>query len=262
MHTTVLLTTYASLLAQFVTGVFGFWGMTHDVAPENEALKTSLTIEMVVQLIEFSFYLWFVSEFNLATMAATRYKDWIVSTPLMLVSAMIFYHYEQGRQEGRDTTNSVSDFFQTHRKTIATVLVANMAMIVFGYAGEKGWMSMGLGVGLGFIAFGVAFSTIWSQLASQSEMGKRLFALITSVWALYGVAFLFPVAAKNIAYNGLDVVAKNLFGVFLTIKVIEASVSHRRLGQATYQLLEHGGLDTDDVTTKAWHQERRLRAPS
>jgi len=136
---------------------------------------------------------------------------------------MIFYEYEKDRQEGRDTTHSVGDFFRTHRQTLAAVLVANTAMIVLGYAGEVGWLSMGWSVVLGFVAFGVAFSTLWSRLASHSDMGKRLFSVIASVWALYGVAFLFPVAAKNIAYNGLDLVAKNAFGVFLAIKVMQSS---------------------------------------
>jgi bacteriorhodopsin len=247
MNDTVLHTTYASLLAQFVTGVFGVLGLTYDVAPENEAPKTSLKIEMFVQVIEFVFYLFFVGNFDLATMAPTRYKDWIVSTPLMLVSNMIFYYYEQERQEGLDTTNSVSNFFRTHRKTIVTVLLANVAMIALGYAGEVGWMSKGWSVAMGFVAFGVAFSTIWSKLASKSDIGKRLFSVTASVWAMYGVAFLFPVAAKNIAYNGLDVVAKNLFGVFLSYKVMEASSLRRRLGQLSYHLLEHFGPD-DDVT--------------
>jgi bacteriorhodopsin len=223
MERTVLKTTYASLFAQFATGALGGWALTRNVAPANEALKTSLNIEMFVQLIEFTFYIWFVSDFNLASMAPTRYKDWVVTTPLMLISAMLFYYYEQARQEGRDTTNSVHNFFQTHRSTIAIVVLANFLMIAFGYAGEVGWMSMGWSVVLGFAAFGVAFSTMWSRLASKSDMGERLFSFIAGVWALYGVAFMFPVAAKNIAYNGLDVVAKNFFGVFLSLKVIEAS---------------------------------------
>lgn len=230
MDKTVLHTIYASILAQFVTGVLGIWGLTHDVAPQDEALKVSLNIEMVVQLIEFMFYMWFVSDFNIASMTTTRYKDWIVSTPLMLISAMIFFHYQQARQEGRDTANSEDDFFQTHRKTIVAVLVANAAMIAFGYAGEVGWLSMGWSVGLGFVAFGIAFSTVWLRLASKSDTGKKLWSVIAGVWALYGVAFLLPVAEKNIAYNGLDVVAKNLFGVYLSIKVIEASSLHEKQG--------------------------------
>lgn len=246
MMQTVLQTTYASLLAQFLTGAFGVLGLTYDVAPEHQALKTSLNIEMGVQLIELIFYLWFVSHFNLATMAATRYKDWVVSTPLMLISTMLYYYYEQARQERRDTTNAVSEFFQTHRDTIAIVLLANFWMIAFGYAGEVGWISMGTSVVLGFVAFGVAFYTMWSRLASKSVVGKKLFSAIAGVWSLYGVAFMFPMAAKNIAYNALDVVAKNMFGVYLAHKVIQESSLHRRpFAQTSYRLLEHHSPEED-----------------
>jgi len=69
MEKPVLYTTYVSILVQFVTGVFGGVGLTYDVAPENEAIKTSLKLEMVVQMIQFVFYLWLLldSDFNLAT---------------------------------------------------------------------------------------------------------------------------------------------------------------------------------------------------
>jgi hypothetical protein len=53
---------------------------------------------------------------------------------------------------------------------------------------------MGLSVVLGFAAYGLAFSTMWLRLASESDMGKRLFSIIAGVWALYGIAFVFPVA--------------------------------------------------------------------
>jgi hypothetical protein len=234
MTNPVLQTTYVSLVAQFVTGVFGLYGLTHEVASEHNALKTSLGIEMVVQAIEFGFYVWFIKHFNLSTMAPTRYKDWIVSTPLMLISAMIYFHYEKARQEKRDTTHVINEFLGRHHDTIKIVVVANFAMIAFGYAGEMGWLQMRDSVVLGFVSMAVAFYTMWSRLASKSEMGKKLFLFIGIVWSLYGIAFMLPMAAKNIAYNGLDVVAKNFFGAFLAYKVIQASSLHRRLGQLTF----------------------------
>jgi bacteriorhodopsin len=219
----VLLTTYASILAQLATGAYALRGANADVPPEHDALKLSLDIEMGVQLIELLFYLWLVGHFDLATMAKTRYKDWAVSTPLMLVSAMLYFSYEKSREEGRDTTDAVADFFATHTQTIAIVVAANLAMIVAGYAGEVGWLPTRWSLLAGFAAFGTAFHAMWSRLASQSKLGRRLFRFIAAVWSLYGVAFVLPAAPKNVAYNLLDVVAKNFFGVFLALKVVQAA---------------------------------------
>jgi bacteriorhodopsin len=219
----VIRTTYVSLLAQFLTGIYGIYGLFHAVPSTHHALKTSLQIEMFVQLIEFIFYLWFVSHFHLASMAPTRYRDWVVTTPLLLISAMLYFYYEEKRQQGQDTTNAVRDFIREHLATIAIVVVANFFMIAFGYAGEVGWLSMPTSVTLGFVAFGIAFYTMWARLASKSTVGNRLFWFIAIVWTFYGVAFMFPMAEKNIAYNLLDVVAKNFFGVYLAYKVVQAS---------------------------------------
>jgi hypothetical protein len=219
----VVHTTKLSLLAQALTGIVGMYGLTRSVPPKDRSLKTSLQIEMFVQAIEFIFYVWFIHNFNIHTMAQTRYKDWIVTTPLMLISAMIYYYYEEKVQQNKNTENTVQQFWQEHKDTVVLVLVANFLMVFFGYLGETGAMSMQASAILGFVAFSVAFYTMYSRLASKSTNGQRLFRFIAVVWALYGVAFLFPVVEKNMTYNALDVVAKNFFGVYLAYKVIQST---------------------------------------
>ena len=66
--------------------------------PEHQALRTSLIIEMVVQVIELGFYIWLITRFCVQTMASTRYYDWILSTPLMLLSIMIYFKYGAARE--------------------------------------------------------------------------------------------------------------------------------------------------------------------
>lgn len=216
----VLQSTYTSLWAQLGTGTLGVLGLLQDVPPEHQPLQTALKIEMFVQMIELGFYVWFVQRFHLQTMAQNRYLDWFISTPLMLISLMIYFDYEYKQQEGIDTTDSVRQLFRDQRQTIATVLAANAAMLAFGYAGEMGWMSKTWSSVFGFLAFALTFSTVW-QSASKSRNGRLLFPVTAGVWALYGVAATFPVSAKNIAFNGLDVIAKNLFGVFLSVKLLQ-----------------------------------------
>jgi bacteriorhodopsin len=44
------------------------------------------------------------------------------------------------------------------------------------------------------------------------------------VWGLYGVAAMFSPVWKNTAYNILDVLAKNFYGIFLSILIYQLSV--------------------------------------
>jgi bacteriorhodopsin len=222
----VVYTTVLSIAVQLATGIYGVYGLTKSVPVEHQALKTSLTIEMVVQLIEFIFYVWVIFHLHVPTMAATRYRDWIFTTPLMLFSLMLYFMYEEYREGGVDTTTVWQDFTKEHRAAIATVLVSNILMIIFGYLGEVGTISKINATILGFVFFGIAFYVMYDHFASKSAVGTRLFSIIGPVWGLYGVVYLFPTpfaAHKNIALNGLDVVAKNLFGTYLAYKVVTLS---------------------------------------
>lgn len=219
----VVYTTVLSIAVQVATGIYGVIGLTKSLPPEHQALKTSLTIEMVVQAIELIFYVWVIFHLNVPTMAATRYRDWIFTTPLMLFSLMLYFLYEDYRERGLDTTTVWQDFMTEHRAAIATVLASNTLMIVFGYLGEVGTISKMNGSITGFGAFAIAFYVIYDRFASKSVVGTRLFKIIVSIWSLYGVVYFLPAAHKNIALNGLDVVAKNLFGTYLAYKVVTTS---------------------------------------
>ena len=54
-----------------------------------------------------------------------------------------------------------------------------------------------------------------AALLPVDSVSTSLFAIMYAVWGLYGVAAAFPDDQKNIAYNGLDIVSKNFYGVFL-----------------------------------------------
>jgi hypothetical protein len=40
------------------------------------------------------------------------------------------------------------------------------------------------------------------------------------VWSLYGIAALLPTLQKNISYNGLDIIAKNFYGLFIFYYIV------------------------------------------
>ena len=217
----VLCTTYASIVVQVLTGLVGAYGLVTVVPPEHRALQTSLQIEMAMQAIELGFYFWIVEHFDVATMGATRYRDWIFTTPLMLFSLMLYFKYEEQLGKGHDTTALTwQRFLQDNKAAVAAVLVGNTLMLVSGYLGEVGTIPKPVATFAGFAAFAYTFHTAYIHFASTTVVGSRLLQVIAAVWGLYGVASVLPAAHKNIAYNGLDVVAKNLFGVYLAHKIL------------------------------------------
>jgi bacteriorhodopsin len=54
----------------------------------------------------------------------------------------------------------------------------------------------------------------------RTEESDEIYKLLTSVWALYGLAFMLPDVQKNIMYNGLDLISKNFFAFFLYRKIV------------------------------------------
>lgn len=222
MSQLLLQTTTLSLVVQSITGLLGSFGLFRKMPATEQPLQTSLRIEMAVQLVELLFYVGFVSSFDVDTMAKTRYKDWIVTTPLMLVSAMLYFSYEKARDEKRDVVVSLQTLFRESWPTILLVLLANCIMLICGYAGETGQLPLAWASALGFLFLAVAYFGMWKNLASQSKRGKRVFFFMLVSWSLYGLAFLLPTVPKNISYNLLDVVAKNFFGLYLALEVMKA----------------------------------------
>ena len=43
----------------------------------------------------------------------------------------------------------------------------------------------------------------------------KLFKFLVVVWGLYGIAAMTDIKSKNIAYNLLDIVSKNFYGLFI-----------------------------------------------
>jgi hypothetical protein len=63
----------------------------------------------------------------------------------------------------------------------------------------------------------MTFTIIYKEM---NGAGKGIFNLIAVVWGMYGVAYMLPNTQKNILYNALDLISKNLFAVLLTNEII------------------------------------------
>lgn len=189
-------------------------------------LKHVLSLEMLVQGIEFIFYLGFLSAPSIASLTVSRYHDWFLSTPVMLFTLSLYFFYvnfieESGRIIG------LKDFVQEHLKAISAFVLLNFLMLLFGYLAELGIIDKMLGFWLGTAALFGSFGTIYYEFARHSEKTKKLFWTIFSIWSLYGVSYLLKPVYKNIGYTVLDLFSKNFFGIFLAYQIIQHTPKFR-----------------------------------
>ena len=201
-----------SLLIQVLTGVVDLYVLTLDFEGEIVFVKKLLWIEFLVQIVELSFYVWLVSQFNtIANITQYRYYDWIITTPSMLFTYSMFllYHSEKHRE-----------FYETVRENLlpfTAIALLNTSMLFFGFLAEIGRITFREGTALGFVPFIMMFYIIYENYAKATFLGKTTFWAFSGVWGLYGVASMMPYKYKNAWYNILDLFAKNFFGIFLAV---------------------------------------------
>lgn len=214
---------YASLFAQWSTLGFNFFGLFQELSPKDLVLQSVLWIETIVQIIELVFYSWYAYHFNTVAEATFyRYHDWIVTTPLMLFSTMVYYEYKNKPEE----EVSVQSFLEEHWKDVLVVFGFNALMLLFGYLHERNILGLLSSQLLGFVGFAGSFYVIWDKFASKNPDNYLLFGFMFVVWGLYGVAAMFNSVIKNVSYNILDVIAKNFYGIFLSVLIYQKASSH------------------------------------
>ena len=199
-----------SLIVQFITGAIDIYMIAKPVTEGMNFVKQLLWIETVVQVIEASFYIWLITSLNQKNVTRVRYYDWVITTPTMLFTYMMYLTYIHKKTEATLYDTAIKNITD-----IIVVLVLNTFMLGFGYLAEIGKLSTNVGVTLGFIPFFSMFVWIYMVFAQYSFMGRMTFWYFSSIWGLYGIAALLPYVYKNIIYNVLDIFSKNFFGLFL-----------------------------------------------
>lgn len=209
----------ASLVAQLLIGAVTSVGFFVDVknARYREDLNTILTFEVSSQLIEFLWYAVVIVRSQTIT-ARLRYIDWVLSTPIMLISLAMFLRH-------RDSTllsSSVFSIFESYE--IYACLGVNWIMLAFGFAMESAWIPDLTGLIGGGLSLVGSF-TFLAVLTPIDTISHILFWVTFGVWGLYGVAASFDDVTKNVMYNAIDVVSKNCFGLFLFVYAITLQTS-------------------------------------
>ena len=206
-----------SLLIQLLVGSIDYRALYLPLEPNDEILRDLLKVEVVVQIVEFIFYAWLIYYFSKVSRNITpfRYLDWSITTPLMLITLSAFL-----KQNGTSMMR-LPDFLSNYRGSIITIVLLNAAMLLFGLAGELGFMNVYLSTALGFIPFAFNFKYIKETFlpSDEDKFKNALFYWFVFFWALYGVFALMSYTIKNTGYNILDIFAKNFFGLFLAYVV-------------------------------------------
>lgn len=179
----------------------------------NPQVRHVLNLETCISLVAGYFYSVFTNKIeeygkenkpiDWADITKTRYIDWSITTPLMLLTLCIVL----GMESKVPTTLSV----------YSLIVLLNYIMLYTGYLGEIQWLTRLTACIIGFIAFFLMFGIIFVIFVKpkMSRANLFLYSIYLCVWSVYGIAFLFNEEYKNIIMNILDFIAKCFIGIGL-----------------------------------------------
>ena len=210
---TVKNTVYFSIIIQIISTVITWEGLFKNLKGSDVVLKEILAIENIVQIIEFTFYLYIASyNTDVNKMGSLRYIDWFVTTPTMLFTTIVYMEYNNVKDKGEIL--DVKKFISLNKMKMYKIFVNNFFMLVCGLLVELDIINMYLGISIGFYFFYQTFKIIHTY-TKNNVINDRLYTFLVIVWGLYGFAAMLSNKNKNISYNLLDLVAKNFYGLYI-----------------------------------------------
>ena len=211
------ITLVISIIVQIITGIIEIAAFFVKVPTIYLLISQLLLLELVVQFFEGMFYFWLAYNFTkVSNVTPKRYIDWVITTPTMLLTLMIYLIYLNKRVENNTSELDFFTLLKENSNVFIPVLLLNWSMLLFGYLGEMRTIPVLLGVFLGFIPFLIYYYIIYVNYVTQNTSGYLLFWYFFFFWSLYGLVAVLPYYLKNSCYNILDLFAKNFFGIFLS----------------------------------------------
>ena len=88
-------TTEISINIQKISLLINFIGLSAPLPEQHLIIRDLLLIEILVQIIELTFYLILLRKLSTTVtgMAKTRYYDWVITTPSMLLTTIVYFEY-------------------------------------------------------------------------------------------------------------------------------------------------------------------------
>ena len=206
-----------SIIVQIITGIIELAAFFVKVPNVYLLIRQLLILELIVQFIEGAFYFWLAYNYTkVLNVTPKRYVDWVITTPTMLITLMLYLIYLNKSLENKTNELEFFALFKENSNIFILVVFLNWLMLLFGYLGEMRIIPVLLGVFLGFIPFLIYYYIIYVNYVNQHTNGHLLFWYFFCFWSLYGFVAVLPYYVKNSCYNILDLFAKNFFGLFLS----------------------------------------------
>ncbi len=157
-----------------------------------------------------------------------RYLDWYATTPLLLLSFIIYLNYLNNKSQAiAENDPEKANLIKLDYGKIFVILCLNFAMLTFGYLGENKFMNHTWACILGFIPFIAMIYLLW--IWYRNESNDMIFNIFTVVWALYGIVYFLPTIWKNLSYNTLDIIAKVGFGFLVWYELIQRRLTNPKI---------------------------------
>ena len=216
-----------SFFVQIITLIIGLFVIFFTkIAESSILLREALILENYVQIIEGSFYIWFIyfytKNVDKEDIASYRYYDWFFSTPLMIISTVAYFHHNNTKLNSVGINTNLLNFISNDIQKIGELLFYNFNMLFIGYLQELKLISLAVSTIFGFLFFGLLFYKMFIYYVKNNSVNYTIFYLMFFIWGLYGIAALYKNKIKNASYNILDVFSKNFFGLFLAYLVYNA----------------------------------------
>jgi bacteriorhodopsin len=177
---------------------------------QNRMTRHVLNLETCISIIAGYFYSVFIDKidkykesFDWDTITQTRYVDWSITTPLMLLSLCLVL--------------GDNSKIPLHISIFILIILMNYSMLYIGYLGEVNNWNRIIASFFGFVPFIAMYSIIFIKfvLPKYRLDNYILFGLYAFVWGMYGIVYLLDQEYKNICYNILDLIAKCFIGLGL-----------------------------------------------
>ena len=214
-----------SIIIQILIFLFSIYPQTFSIHKKDLILKQILYLENIVQFVELFFYIFvlfiFYNKLNKIDIAKYRYYDWIITTPIMLLTTIAYFEYNNTSKENNNSNNylTLKKFVVSNKREISTIFILNLFMLFCGYLNEIGKISIYSSTFFGFLFFGLMFYYIYKNYVIINKDNNMIFNFILIVWSLYGVSATFKNTFKNSMYNILDIISKNFYALYISYLV-------------------------------------------
>lgn len=174
---------------------------------KNYKVRHILNLETCISVVAAYFYGKFVEQIsgervNYRKINMTRYVDWFITTPIMLLVLCLAFLYNTGGN--------------LHFVTFLKILAINFAMLTSGYLGESRKLDRNISLMIGFLFFFMLYGFIYYKFLYKKEIFDNLilYWAFFTFWIMYGVVYNLPEKTKNVCFNYLDLFAKCFVGIF------------------------------------------------